>query len=103
MFTGKLALRYLKEQKRHSVLTICSITAAVTFITMLLILVSSAIETFYNYRYIQTPYHVSINIDIQKDEYNGYIENFIQRRRTRSGLSLLLLRKASPDRCEICA
>ncbi len=76
MFTGKLALRYLKEQKRHSVLTICSITAAVMFITMLLILVSSAIETFYNYRYIQTPYHVSLNVEMERDEYNGYIENF---------------------------
>lgn len=76
MFTGKLALRYLKKQKRHSVLTICSITAAVMFITMLLILVSSAIETFYNYRYIQTPYHASINIYLKKDEYNGYLENF---------------------------
>ncbi len=76
MFTGRLALRYLKEQKRHSVLTICSITAAVMFITMLLILVSSAIETFYNYRYIQTPYHVEINITMEEDDYKGYIENF---------------------------
>ena len=59
-FERKLALRYLKAQKRHSILTICSIVAALILMTALFTAFSTVNEIEYRYAYSQGPYHLLI-------------------------------------------
>lgn len=59
-FRSLLAKRYIFEQKRHSVLTICSIVAALTLMTMLFTFFSTTTACLRNYAYEKAPYHIMI-------------------------------------------
>lgn len=57
-FEGMLALRYIKEQKRHSALTICSIALALTLMTMLFTCYGTFMKCIRNTNYELQPYHM---------------------------------------------
>ena len=60
MFEGKLARRYIGTQKRHSALTVCSITIALALITMLFSMFSTVISCLHNIALDQGAYHIQI-------------------------------------------
>ncbi|MBQ8170534.1 MAG: ABC transporter permease [Oscillospiraceae bacterium] len=68
-FSQKLAGKYIVSQKRHSVFTILSITAAVLFITVILILFASFWDTMKNANRERFPWHATIyNISAEEAE-----------------------------------
>ena len=60
MFEKTLALRYIKEQKRHSIFTICSIAVALTLMTLLFIGYSTYRGIQRDSAYIDRPYHFKL-------------------------------------------
>ena len=60
MFEKTLALRYIKEQKRHSIFTICSIAIALTLMTLLFIGYSTYRGIQRDSTYIDRPYHFKL-------------------------------------------
>ncbi len=60
-FQRLLAGRYIFAQKRHSVLTICSIVAALTLMTMLFTGFSTILTCLRNQAYETAPYHCMIH------------------------------------------
>ncbi len=75
-YPGHLARKYIVNQKRHSVFTVLSITAAVLFITVIFTLFSSFWDTMLNVNRMADPWHAFIRISdsksletIKNDEY----------------------------------
>ena len=66
-FQRLLAGRYIFAQKRHSVLTICSIVAALTLMTMLFTGFSTLMTCLRNQAYETAPYHCMIH-SVTKEE-----------------------------------
>ena len=60
MFEKMLALRYIKEQKRHSIFTICSIAIALTLMSLLFIGYSTFRGIQRDSAYIDRPYHIKL-------------------------------------------
>ncbi len=77
MFTTKLAFRYIKSQKRHSALIICSITAALMLITFLMTALSTFMKCMYQTSYKDSPYHVMVNYRVRDKSELSRIEPFI--------------------------
>ncbi len=61
MFEFKMALRYITAQKRHSMLTICSIASALALITMLFTCFFTAFGCAADIAYAEKPYHLEIS------------------------------------------
>lgn len=61
MFEFKMALRYITAQKRHSLLTICSIASALALITMLFTCFFTAFGCAADIAYAEKPYHLQIS------------------------------------------
>ncbi len=61
MFEFKMALRYITAQKRHSLLTICSIASALALITMLFTCFFTAFGCAADIAYAEKPYHLEIS------------------------------------------
>lgn len=61
MFEFKMALRYITAQKRHSLLTICSIASAMALITMLFTCFFTAFGCAADIAYAEKPYHLQIS------------------------------------------
>ncbi|MBE6862101.1 MAG: ABC transporter permease [Ruminococcus sp.] len=57
-FQNLLAKRYIFSQKRHSILTICSITAAITLMALMFTIFSTVMGSMRAYEYDARPYHV---------------------------------------------
>ncbi len=82
MFTGKLALRYIKTQKRHSALTVCSIALAIAILTVIFTAFTTYMGCMYEVTYKKTPYHYTFSYyivegDTQKSEkIDAFIEKF---------------------------
>ncbi len=75
-YPGHLAKKYIVNQKRHSVFTVLSITAAVLFITVIFTLFSSFWDTMLNVNRMADPWHAIIEVSdeesleiIKNDEY----------------------------------
>lgn len=88
MFARKLAWRYIKEQKRHSILTVCSIAAALMLITLLFTTFSTVFRILYEIEYDITPYHVLVSCDIPDDrseELQGKLNAFADKFREEYG------------------
>lgn len=60
MFERRLAWRYIKAQKRHSILTVCSIAIALALMTMLFTMFSTAIGCFRDIAHENGDYHIDI-------------------------------------------
>lgn len=58
MFERMLAIRYIREQKRHSVLTVCSIMIAVALMTLLFTALSTVMGIWRDKAMEEMPYHV---------------------------------------------
>lgn len=67
MFAGLLARRYIREQKRHSVLTVCSIAAALALMTMLFTCFSTAVGCARSIAVENGNYHLAV-LDITKEQ-----------------------------------
>ncbi len=61
MFEFKMAFRYITAQKRHSLLTICSIASAMALITMLFTCFFTAFGCAADIAYAEKPYHLQIS------------------------------------------
>ena len=59
-FHNLLAKRYILSQKRHSILTICSITAALMLMTLLFTGFSTVMSCLRAYEYDVRPYHIQL-------------------------------------------
>ena len=59
-FHNLLAKRYMVSQKRHTILTICSITAALTLMTLLFTGFSTVMTCLRAYEFDARPYHIMI-------------------------------------------
>lgn len=81
MFTGKLAVRYIKAQKRHSVLTICSIALAIAILTIIFTAFTTYMECMYEITYNKTPYHDFFQYRIAADntEKLDAVDEFIEK------------------------
>ncbi len=97
MFARKLAWRYIKEQKRHSVLTICSITAAVGLVVMLFTLLGTTLRCCYEIQYNSTPFHATVTAIIDNKEQREYINNFVEDFRENYGTADLYIEEAEDD------
>ena len=60
-YENLLASRYIKAQKRQSVFTAVSISAAVAVITMVFVLYSVCMNCLENTYYSEAPYHLVFN------------------------------------------
>ncbi|MCQ2459427.1 MAG: ABC transporter permease [Ruminococcus sp.] len=68
-FEGLLAVRYIKEQKRHSLLTICSIALALTLMTMIFVCYGTLQKCMGNASYALDPYHMKI-MDVTEEQFS---------------------------------
>ncbi len=68
-FERLLARRYIKEQKRHSALTICSIALALTLMTMLFTCYGTFMKCLRNTSYELEPYHMKF-LSITDEQYS---------------------------------
>ncbi len=66
-FASKMALRYIKTQKKHSVFIILSIVSALTFVTVIFTLFSSFYSSMLSAVKSENPWHTSI-YDITQEE-----------------------------------
>lgn len=66
-FERLLAKRYIFEQKRHSLLTICSIIIAIGLMTSLLLSFDTLFKCLRNAEYSKNPYHLLIR-DVTEDQ-----------------------------------
>ncbi len=66
-FASKMALRYIKAQKKHSVFITLSIVSALTFVTVIFTLFSSFYSSMLSAVKSQNPWHMSI-YDITQEE-----------------------------------
>ena len=66
MFEGMLARRYISTQKRHSVLTVCSIAIAIAFMTMLFTAFSTYTGCMRAIAYDKMPFHLGIFVDTRE-------------------------------------
>ena len=73
-FSQKLAGKYILSQKRHSVFTILSITAAVLFITVVFTLFASYWDTMKNANLERWPWHATV-FDITDEEIELFRNN----------------------------
>ncbi|MCH5194679.1 MAG: ABC transporter permease [Oscillospiraceae bacterium] len=76
MFETLLAKRYIFSQKRHSVLTICSIAIALALMTMLFTSLSTVIGCLRDIAYDNGHYHLKISISDSEEEAEA-IEKYI--------------------------
>ena len=60
MFERLMARRYITEQKRHSVLTICSIAAALSLMTLLFTCLSTGLKIARDVSFDKQPSHLAI-------------------------------------------
>ncbi|MBR1529629.1 MAG: FtsX-like permease family protein [Oscillospiraceae bacterium] len=67
MFEQLLAKKYIFRQKRHSILTICSIAAALALMTALFMLFSTLLSCMHDIIYDNAPYHYKIT-NLTKDK-----------------------------------
>jgi len=67
MFEKLLAKKYIFQQKRHSILTICSIASALALMTALFMLFSTLLSCMHDVIYDNAPYHYKI-INLTKDK-----------------------------------
>lgn len=67
MFEGLLARRYIRTQKRHSVLTVCSIAIALALMAMLFTSFSTLISCLRSVTEDRMPYHIAIP-DLTKEQ-----------------------------------
>ena len=68
MFESLLAKRYIVSQKRHSVLTVCSIAVALALITLLFTGLSTYLECFRNIAYNEGNYHIRLSVSDSAEE-----------------------------------
>ncbi|MBE6890156.1 MAG: ABC transporter permease [Ruminococcaceae bacterium] len=73
-FSQKLAGKYILSQKRHSVFTILSITAAVLFITVVFTLFASYWDTMKNANLERWPWHAAV-YDLTDEEIELFRDN----------------------------
>lgn len=73
-FSQKLAGKYVLSQKRHSVFTLLSITAAVLFITVMFTLFASFWDTMRNAYREKSPWHAMV-ADLTEEEAQVLIDN----------------------------
>lgn len=73
-FSQKLAGKYILSQKRHSVFTVLSITAAVLFITVVFTLFASYWDTMKNANLERWPWHATV-FDITDEEIELFRNN----------------------------
>lgn len=73
MFAGLMASRYIRTQRRHSILTVCSISIALALMTMLFTSFSTLIECMRDIAMDDSPYHLTIH-DISGEEINAISE-----------------------------
>lgn len=60
MFEGRLAWRYIRKQKRHSILTMYSIAVALTMMTFLFTLFTNIVGCCRSVAMLQGNYHYTI-------------------------------------------
>ena len=75
MFERLMARRYITRQKRHSVLTICSIAAALSLMTLLFTCLSTGLKIARNVSFDMQPSHLAI-VGLT-DEQLGIVTNFV--------------------------
>ncbi len=68
MFESLLAKRYIVSQKRHAVLTVCSIAAALALMTLLFTGLSTYLECFRNIAYDEGHYHIRLSVSDYAEE-----------------------------------
>ena len=69
MFEKLLALRYIRVQKRHSILSVCSIAIAIALMTLLFTAYSTFMGIRRDLAYDAAPYHVKI-LDVTPEEWS---------------------------------
>ena len=74
MFEKHLALRYIRTQKRHSILTVCSIMIALALMTLLFTGFSTYLDICRDIAYDQAPYHVKM-MRLLPEEYETLAAN----------------------------
>ncbi len=74
MFEMHLARRYIKSQKRHSILTVCSIAAALALVTLLFIGYSTFRGIRRDAAYLDKPYHFKL-MQLTEAEYEQLAAN----------------------------
>lgn len=81
MYTIKLAIRYIKEQKRHSALTVCSIALAIAILTVIFTAFTTYMECMYEITHDKTPYHYTFPYYIDEDDTqkSEKIDEFIEK------------------------
>ncbi len=81
MYTIKLAIRYIKEQKRHSALTVCSIALAIAILTIIFTAFTTYMECMYEITHDKTPYHYTFPYYIDEDDTqkSEKIDEFIEK------------------------
>ncbi|MBE6877536.1 MAG: FtsX-like permease family protein, partial [Ruminococcus sp.] len=67
MFERLLAKKYIFQQKRHSILTICSIITALALMTALFTLFSTVFQCLHDVEYDNNPWHYKIT-NLTKDK-----------------------------------
>ena len=70
MFEKLLAWRYIRVQKRHSILTACSIAIAIALMTLLFICYSTFMGIRRDLAYDTAPYHVKI-LEVTAEEWSA--------------------------------
>ncbi len=73
MFSWFLAKKYIFQQKRHSILTICSIMTALALMTALFTLFSTLLSCMHDVTYDNAPYHYKIT-NLTKDKAESLLE-----------------------------
>lgn len=77
MFESLLARRYIFSQKRHTILTVCSIAISLALITMLFTGFSTAVKCWRNVVYDREgAYHVSFSVSDSEEEKKAVAEYF---------------------------
>ena len=77
MFESLLARRYIFSQKRHTILTVCSIAISLALITMLFTGFSTAVKCWRNVVYDREgAYHISFSVSDSEEEKKAVAEYF---------------------------
>ncbi len=73
MFERLLAKKYIFQQKRHSILTICSIMTALALMTALFTLFSTVLQCLHDVEYDNNPWHYKI-VNLTKDKAESLLD-----------------------------
>lgn len=101
--TTRLAYKYIRQNKRHSVLTVLSITAAVILVTVILTVLSSIYATMRNTA-LEYPYHIKLwNTTAEQTEQISkleYVESVKNVREDKKNCTLIMFNHNNSDPVE---